>query len=206
MLNIITLPLPPFQTNTYIVFEKYKGKCIIIDPASSFSIIKNKISEFKLNPSLIFLTHGHFDHIGACEELREEYKVPLAIHENDAELLTSSRLNASSLLLGQEIILKPAEKLLKDSDCIKIEAYKLRVMHTPGHTQGSCVLIGENEIFSGDTLFNSGYGRYDLPGGSFEDLAKSLEKIFDLKESLTVYPGHGSTTNIYDEKYTLKIY
>ena len=206
MLNIITLTLPPFQTNTYIIFEKLKGKCIVIDPASSFSVIKDKIDEFKLKPAMIFLTHGHFDHIGACDELRNEYNIPLAIHENDAEMITSPKLNASALLTSTIIALNPADKILKNSDVIKLESESLKVMHTPGHTQGSCVLIGRNVVFSGDTLFSGGYGRYDLFGGSFDELVNSLEKIFTLDESLKVYPGHGPTTDIFNEKTTLKIY
>lgn len=203
MLNVLTLTLPPFGTNTYIVFEKSKGKCIIIDPASNSQLIKNKIKEFQLKPILIFLTHGHFDHIGACDELREEYKIPLAIHEQDANLLISPRLNASTLLSEHEIALNPAEKIIREPTAFKLENKYLRVLHTPGHTKGSCVLVCDDEIFTGDTLFKGGYGRYDLPGGSAEDLMKSLERVLTLDDRLKVYPGHGETTEIYQEKEIL---
>lgn len=204
MLNVLTLTLPPFGTNTYIVFEKTKGKCIIIDPASSFELIKNKIDEFELKPILVFLTHGHFDHIGACDKLREEYNIPLAIHECDAPLLIAPQLNASKLLLGKEIKLKPAEKIISKPTSFKLENKYLRVVHTPGHTKGSCVLVCDDEVFSGDTLFKGGYGRYDLPGGSADELIKSLEKILNLDERLKVYPGHGETTSIFQEKDILQ--
>lgn len=206
MLKVITLTLPPFETNTYIVFEKAKGKCIVIDPASNFQIIKNKIDEFELKPILIFLTHGHFDHIGACDELRDAYNIPLAIHKYDASLITSPQLNASSLLSNKEINLRSAEKILSEPTSFKLESKTLRIIHTPGHTKGSCILIGDDEIFSGDTLFKGGYGRYDLPGGNAEDLMKSLEKILNLDERLKIYPGHGESTTIYDEKSTLRTF
>ncbi len=200
MLSVITLVLPPFDTNCYIVSEKDGKKCIIVDPASSPSRITNIISERKLSPVSVVLTHGHFDHIGAADLLRKLYNVPLCIHEADAELLVSPEKNASKYLTFDDVIITSADILLKDGSIIEFGKEKLRVMHTPGHTKGSCVLVGENALFSGDTLFRGGYGRCDLYGGNMSDLFLSLERLFFLNECLTVYPGHGEKTTIGDEK------
>ncbi len=200
MLNVIALPLPPFDTNCYIVSEVNGKKCIIIDPASSPEKIINIISARKLSPVSIVLTHGHFDHIGGADFLRETYNIPLCIHEADAELLDSPEKNASKHLTFGEVYIKPADTLLKEGSVIKFGKEKLRIMHTPGHTKGSSVLIGESALFSGDTLFRDGYGRYDLYGGNMGELFDSLERLFLLNEYLTVYPGHGEKTTIGDEK------
>lgn len=200
MLNVITLVLPPFDTNCYIVFEKDDKKCIIIDPASYPQKITSIISEKKLTPVSVVLTHGHFDHISAADYIRDYYNIPLCIHEADAELLQSPEKNASRFLTFGDVAISGADKLLKDKSVIEFGKGRLRVMHTPGHTKGSCVFIGESEIFSGDTLFRDGYGRYDLYGGDMNELFMSLSKLFGLNENLTVYSGHGEKTTIGDEK------
>ncbi len=201
MLKTETLVLSPFQTNTYIVYDD-TNSAIIIDPADSFAVIKEKLNSLSLTPELIFLTHGHFDHLGACRELKEEYSIPIFIHEKDAPIVTSPLLNASRILLEYDIISPPVDKVLKDGDKITFGNSELTLMHTPGHTRGSSCLIGENEIFSGDTVFAGGYGRYDLEGGDASALFKSLKKVLSLDENLTVYSGHGEKTTIKREKMT----
>ena len=199
-MNVITLVLPPLDTNCYIVFEKDDDKCIIIDPASSSEKITHIISEKNLIPLSVILTHGHFDHIGAADFLREYYNIPLCIHEYDAELLSSPEKNASRFLMFGDVVISHADKLLNDESIIKFGKGRLNVMHTPGHTKGSCVLVGESEIFSGDTLFRDGYGRCDLYGGNINELSESLHALFLLNECLTVYPGHGEKTTVGYEK------
>lgn len=200
MLNVKMLSLPPLGTNCYIVSDTYRNECIIIDPASSAEKISKVIRDNNLKPKKLILTHGHFDHMGAAETLREEYKIPLYIHENDAELLSSPEKNASGLLPYGDIKLSPPDGLLKEGDKIKIGEHELLVHHTPGHTMGSCVFVGEKELFSGDTLFRKGYGRYDLYGGDKDALFSSLKKLLALDGNLTVYPGHGQTTKISHER------
>ena len=198
-MKAITLSLPPIETNCYVIFSKIGGECIIVDPASSFDKIKEIVSENKLKPKCIFLTHGHFDHIGASDELRSFYDIPLLVHEFDSEMILQPNLNCSSMM-GTPFALSPADKLVSDGDEIHIDNEVLRVMHTPGHTPGSSVLVGSEEIFSGDTIFLNSYGRCDLPGGNFEKLKESIFKIMALNEKLKVYPGHGDTTDILSER------
>lgn len=202
---IIKITLPPISSNTYILRDDKSNKCIIIDPASNAEVIKAKIESLSLTPALILLTHGHFDHISAGDELRDIYDVPLGVHEEDEKMLYSPILNASSLLLGSEIKLKKADMVFRDGEAITISGITLKAMHTPGHTEGSTVFLGNGFAFSGDTLFASGYGRYDLPGGSAEKLFASLKKLFLLDENIIVYPGHGEETTISREKALYKL-
>ena len=198
-MKVITIPLPPIMTNCYIAYERDGGKCFIIDPASSEEKIKTIIDAHSLKPKAIILTHGHFDHIAAADRLREMYSIPLYIHEADGEMIKDSRLNCSSSMMGMAIVLKDADRLLKDGDKIKLESESLTVMHTPGHSPGSCVFVACDCIFSGDTVFRGTYGRYDLPGGNFELLMDSIRRVMTLSPILTVYPGHDEKTTIGDE-------
>lgn len=199
-MKILTLPLPPIMTNCYIAYEKEGGKCFIIDPASSAERIKTIIDAHDLKPKAILLTHGHFDHIAAADELRKQYKIPLMIHEQDAEMIVSAELNCSRAMMGASITLSPADKLLKEGDRIKLENESLKVLHTPGHSPGSCVYVGNGIAFSGDTLFKGTYGRYDLPGGSFQTLMGSIKRILELSPITVLYPGHDEKTNVADEE------
>ena len=114
-------------------------------------------------------------------------------------MICSSTLNCSKPMLGVDITLDPADKLLKDGDKIKLENEVLRVMHSPGHSPGSCVYIGNGFIFSGDTVFKGTYGRYDLPGGDYSLLMQSIKRIMKLNPTLEIYPGHYEKTTISDE-------
>ena len=140
-----------------------------------------------------------FDHIAASDELRDKYSVPLYIHEGDSGMLTSSFLNCSRPMMGTDVILRPADKLLKDGDVLKLENESLRVMHTPGHSPGSCVFVGNGFIFSGDTVFKDTYGRYDLPGGDFSQLMQSIKRVMALNPVFEIYPGHEEKTTVSDE-------
>lgn len=198
-MKIITLSLPPIMTNCYIAYEKDGGKCFIIDPASSPERIDALISAHSLVPKAILLTHGHFDHIAAADSLRDRYSIPLFIHESDGNMITSASLNCSKPMMGTSITIKPADKLLRDGDKIKLESESLKVMHTPGHSPGSCVFVGNGFIFSGDTVFKGTYGRYDLPGGDFSILMSSIKRILALNPIFEIYPGHDEKTSVSDE-------
>ena len=149
----------------------------------------------------MLLTHGHFDHIGAADELRKMYEIPVYAHEAEEALLSSPTLNLSGSW-ASAIILK-ADHLLKDGDKLQIAGFTVKVLHTPGHTEGSCCYVLENEelLFSGDTLFCQSVGRMDFPGGSASDMRRSIHRLMtELSESMHVLPGHGETTTIGYEK------
>lgn len=187
------------MTNCYIAYEKEGGKCFIIDPASSADKISTYIDAYSLTPKAILLTHGHFDHIAASDILRDKYKIPLCVHEGDSNMITSPSLNCSKPMMGISVALRPADKLLKEGSLIKLESESLRVLHTPGHSPGSCVFVGSDFIFSGDTIFRGTYGRYDLPGGDYDLLMNSIKKVFELNPLHDIYPGHDNKTTISEE-------
>ncbi len=198
-MKVFTIPLPPIMTNCYIAYEREGGKCFIIDPASNEEKIKAIIEMQKLSPKAILLTHGHFDHISAADKLRDMYSIPLYIHENDAEMIKSPVLNCSQSFMGIAVALNSADKLLSEGNKLLLEKESLTVIHTPGHSSGSCIYVGNNVLFSGDTVFQGSYGRYDLPGGDYSALMQSIQRVMKLNPTLTVYPGHGEKTTIADE-------
>jgi hydroxyacylglutathione hydrolase len=195
---INTLPVGPFEANCYVVGSEKTGEGILIDPGDEADAILGDVSGQNLKISLIVLTHGHIDHIGAVKEIKDATKAPIAIHVEDGRSLTK---NATNLALGLAYPAPPTpDRLLKDGDLIKVGDLSFKVFSTPGHSPGSICLYGEGVLFSGDTLFREGIGRSDLPGGNYRELMASLHRLMTLPETTVVYPGHGPSTTIGLEK------
>ena len=175
--------------------------CVVIDPANSYKVVE-VLNQNNLHCTHILLTHGHFDHMMALEQLRQATGAPVYIHEDDAELMTDDDLNAAKLLAGVSCSPRPADILLHDGDTVKIGGESVCVMHTPGHTRGSvCYFFGgDGDILTGDTLFRDSIGRYDLPGGDFMTLLHSLGALASLEGEHKIYPGHGATSTLEREK------
>jgi hydroxyacylglutathione hydrolase len=181
------------STNCYVASCPKTKDAIIIDPGLELPVearpIADYISESELNVKFIVNTHGHSDHVKGNVFFQQKYKVPLCIHPLDAHFI--AELTANNCL---------PNKMLEDGNIISYGQEMLKVLHTPGHTPGSICLVGEKLIFSGDTLFAGSIGRTDFPGGSNSDMQISLQKIVSLPDYLLVYPGHGETTMIGEEK------
>ena len=179
------------STNCYIVNDLEK-QAIIIDPGmennSDLLKITSYIKEKCLEIKFILNTHGHSDHVSGNIKIQSEYNCPICIHENDAPLLEN--LNEVSRI-----------RRLTEGNLLNFGKTSFKIISTPGHTPGGISLVGENIVFTGDTLFSKGIGRMDFPGGSKKDMKKSLEKIMVLPENYIVYPGHGSITSIGEEKF-----
>jgi len=144
----------------------------------------------------IINTHGHFDHIGACDD----FKVDVYIHEDDRDSLTNPEKNLSAFF-GIPFSLKAYIKTLKDRDSIVLAGINFEVIHTPGHTPGGICLKTDKMIFSGDTLFAGSVGRTDFPGASHDRLLTSIKgKLLILPEDMAIYPGHGPATTLKREK------
>ena len=191
-----TIALGDLRTNCYVPGNGATGRAVIIDPAAEAGAIETVLKENNLAAEAILLTHGHYDHIGALAE----FDLPVYVESSDADCLNDPAKNLS-VLFGEGIKFgKPVIKI-KDGDVLDIAGFKLKVIHTPGHTRGStCFLVG-NILFSGDTLFYRGIGRTDLPGGSYEQIIGSIrEKLLLLDRAVNVYPGHGPSTTIGDEQ------
>jgi len=181
------------STNCYVVSSQQTKDAIIIDPGLDFPLEADQIFDYitqaGLNVKSIVNTHGHADHINGDAIFQEKYNVPICIH----------RLDAVSLE-GLENVNFPSAVLLDDGSLITFDNESLRVMHTPGHTPGSICLIGERLVFTGDTLFADGIGRTDFPGGSDSEMKLSLQKLVCLPDYFLIYPGHGSTSIMGEEK------
>ncbi|MCJ7507168.1 MAG: MBL fold metallo-hydrolase [candidate division Zixibacteria bacterium] len=187
------------ETNCYIVMDEKSKKGIVIDPGADSTKIKKKIEELKVKIEKIILTHGHADHIAALDQLKIYTGARVLIHPQDEKMLSDSTSNLS-FLAENEIEFSSVADNLKDGDMIKCGEIEFKVIHTPGHTPGGISLLVGDAIFTGDTLFRGSVGRTDLPGSSWRDLEKSLKKILNIKEDLTVYPGHGPVSNLKWEK------
>ncbi len=189
-----------YAANCYIVGSEETHEAAIIDPGADFNTIDNKLVELGLTPKMVILTHYHGDHIGAVEEFIEKYGAKVYIHKEDALALNNSSMNFSKSMFGKGITIK-ADEELNDGDVINLGELKFEIIHTPGHTKGGiCIKVG-NIMMTGDTLFNSSIGRTDFPGGSFEEIIKSIkEKIFKYDDDTIVYPGHMSPSTIKREK------
>lgn len=186
--------------NCYFVIDEKTNEAIVIDPGADTHKLINVIEKEKIDLKYILLTHGHFDHIGACNELKEKYNIPIVICDGE-ELLIENPENNLSTMIGREIKLK-ADKVLKDNDTFSFSNLTFKAIKTPGHTPGSMCLYFEDEnvLFSGDTLFQGSIGRTDFPYGSSKDIIASLEKLKNLPDNTVVYSGHGDKTTIGTEK------
>lgn len=192
-------PIGLYETNCYVLTDEETGCCAIIDPADISISLENYINTNKFDVKYMIFTHGHFDHIGGGFHYSEKYNAEVLIHTDDAICLTDERANFIYPAPYEFVPVKPTT-LLQDGDIITIGQTKLNVIHTPGHTIGSISLYFDGNLFSGDTLFYRSIGRTDFPGGSFSALEQSILKLYNLPDNTIVYPGHGDTSVIADEK------
>ncbi len=178
-----------YGENCYAVSDGISNKCAVIDPASPEAV--EKIRKLSLDPQFILLTHGHFDHIGGTDALAEAYGIPVYVHENDAELLDDGYKNASSLLLGEDVLIKAETKTLCGGDVILLGSLEFKVVHTPGHTRGCVCYFCGDAVFTGDTVFAYDRGRTDLYGGDEAAIVESIQMLMPMLSGKTIYPGHG---------------
>ena len=189
----------PLGVNTYLIYD-HEGNCMIIDPADMSGKIDDFIKEKGLKLSKVLLTHGHGDHIYAVNHIRNKYDVTVMIHKDDAEIIETPEYNYSKAIFGQSITI-PEYEVFSDGDTIVSGVNELKVVHTPGHTRGSCCFVLGDTVFSGDTLFRESVGRYDLYGGNGRQILSSIkDKIFTMKGDTKVLPGHGDSTTVRHEK------
>lgn len=194
------LAVGPVQENTYILWnEKKEG--IIFDPGSESKKIIALVEKRGIKPLAILLTHAHFDHIGAVDDVRERWNIPVYLHENEKKWLGDPSKNGSTHFM-QNITAKPADHLISEEGELKIGDFVFQVLETPGHSPGSVsyYVSAEETVFSGDALFSGSIGRTDLFGGDQRLLLKSIhDKLLNLPEETMVLSGHGPETTIGHE-------
>lgn len=193
--------LGAFQTNCYIIASE-KNNAIIIDPACEGEKLITFLTENKLNLKKILLTHGHYDHIGSADFLREKTGAKIFINKADERLLKDSSVNASKLIPYIKYEIFSADVFIKNEDEIKLDEITLKVMETPGHTAGSVIFIAKNEriIFTGDTIFEGTIGRTDLYSGDYSKIMQSVRKINEFDGDYRILAGHGDETTLEAER------
>ncbi len=195
------LVVGPIRTNCYFLGNQDTGETIIVDPGDEGENIIKLLNQRKAKPAAVLLTHGHYDHILAVNDLKKEYPgIPVLISELERPMVEDQSLNSG--IGGYDYTFTPT-RYVKDLEMIQYAGISLQVISTPGHTAGSCCYYDAEDkiLFSGDTIFCESYGRCDLPTGSMTDMRKSLEKVLcSLPEDVQVFPGHGPKTSIGQEK------
>lgn len=196
-MEVTVLTVGPVFTNCYIVNEEGKDSCLVIDPGDEAKKIAEYIQKRNKKMEAILLTHGHFDHMIGVRELMSLLGGKLYAYQDEKELLMDPQLNVSNQI-GYEMSLE-ADVLLRDHQKITVAGMTFEVIHTPGHTKGSCCYYSEEHqtLFSGDTIFMESVGRTDLPTGNERELIDSVRnRVLTLPSNVKIYPGHGPETNV----------
>ena len=189
MLKMKTLALGAYQTNCYLVWDENSPACVVIDPGYQPETVLAEARHLGKEIAAIFLTHGHFDHVGGVKLLAAETDCPVYLNEHDLSM--PSQMTAGPLYYTNTY---------GEGDFVEMAGLAFKVLHTPGHTPGSVCLLCENALFSGDTLFWGSCGRTDLPGGDWATIRASLKRLADLPGDYDVYPGHGDATRLSFER------
>ncbi|EOT44601.1 MBL fold metallo-hydrolase [Enterococcus columbae] len=200
-MNIKCIPTGVIQENCYLIWDN--DTLLIVDPGEDADKIIGEIEKIKLKPQAILLTHTHYDHIGAVDQLRDAFKIPVYVDEKENAWLSDPTLNLSGNHPEMTpIIVRPADELW-EYRTYQIGSITFKVVPTPGHSYGSVSFIFDSFVVAGDALFNGSIGRTDLYTGNFEQLINSIvTQLLILPDDFVVYPGHGMRTTILHEKQT----
>lgn len=186
--------------NCYLIWKKQT--LLIVDPGAEAAAIKEQIDATQATPAAILLTHAHCDHIGAVDELRDYYHLPVYANSLEAGWLQDPMLNLSMIFFGEQVTARPADYEFELGN-YTFDDLVFKVVPTPGHSIGSVSFIFDDFVIAGDTLFKGSIGRTDLPSGNFEQLIDSIQtQLFTLADHFAVFPGHGEITTIGTEKQT----
>jgi len=189
----------PFATNSYLL--EGKEECVVIDPGLEKELMVKEIKGCGKALTGIIGTHCHPDHIGAVSFLKKEFGAPFYLHIDEKPYLESFKEIANFIGIF-DVEVPVVDVFIKSEGKLEVGGFAFEVIHTPGHTPGSVSLLLDGVLFTGDTLFSGSVGRVDLPGGSQEELYKSLEKLCALDDDLKVYPGHGQDSVLgYEKKF-----
>ena len=206
-MNIYALAGGPLNTNGYLVCEGDGGKCLIVDaPVGSTRRFVEMIREHGLTVEYIVNTHGHWDHTADNVPLVKATGALLCAHTWDATRLANPRLATE----GEDAFPVPpsrADKSLQDGERLQVGRLSFEIMHTPGHTPGSVCIYEVNSgvLFTGDLLLRTSISRTDFPGSNSRQLAESLKRLAQLPDETRIYPGHGLSTTLHEERWLMEI-
>jgi hydroxyacylglutathione hydrolase len=202
--KVHSLPAGPIQTNAYLLTDKARGEAVLVDaPSGIWRLVEPILEREECRLTLLLLTHGHWDHTQGAAEVARKSGAKVLAHAADRPLIETPEVMEPFLLPGITVEPVKVDQWLSDGEVIDILGDKVVVGHVPGHCPGSLSFYfpGSGAVFSGDALFREGVGRTDFPGGSFEELEKSIRtRLYTLPDATTVYPGHGGPTTIGDER------
>jgi len=197
------LPVGMLACNCSVVGDESTGEAVVIDPGDESDRVLEVLAKHNLRPKYIVATHAHIDHVGGFEQLKRATGAAVLMHAADLPLYENVAVQAEWLGLRPPGLVK-VDQFLKEGDALRFGAYSLEVLHTPGHSPGSLSLhlvCPQAKIFSGDTLFQQSIGRTDLWGGSYEQILKSIHsRLLIFPDEMPVFPGHGLSTTIGDER------
>lgn len=200
-IEVLRFVVGPVSTNCYFMVNKETKEMIIVDPGGEADRLEAEIARSGAEPSAILLTHGHFDHAMAAEQLKKRYGILIYAHEAERETLETPALNLSGMVGKQESY--HADVFVRDHEILQLAGCSIEVLHTPGHTVGGCCyyIREEKVLFSGDTLFQESVGRTDFPRGSASDLIRSIrDQLMPLSDDVEVFTGHEGCTHIGYER------
>lgn len=187
------IPAGIYDANCYIVMDEKTKEALVIDPGGDAPEIIEEIKKMNAKVKYIFLTHGHADHTEAVPDIKSEFKAPICINSKDEQYIKKGENMFGTF--------GDADIFLNDGDTYKVGSMNVKCIETPGHTPGGLSFLVDDILFSGDTLFDRSIGRTDFTGGDFDTIIKSIkEKLLTLPDSTIVYPGHGPSTSIINEK------
>lgn len=199
MMEIKTVITGNIEENCHLIWDENK-RCLVIDPGDDCNRILKAISENHLTVEKIVLTHGHYDHVGAVNELKKATGATVIAHLEEKELILNPELSLARYI-SPDFAVPQVDSYVKEGDVISVGELSFTVMHTPGHTRGGMCLYGHGVLFSGDTVFYGTLGRWDFPTGDLSKLAHSIiKRIFSLPDETVIYSGHGPKTTVGMEK------
>ena len=183
---------PPIENNNYLLIDEESKEAALIDCSAVDSRVKDAVDEAGAKLKYILLTHGHFDHVAGIRPTDAK----IVMHKDDLRILNQTNVYLPAFGIP-EITIPKIDIYVENGDILKLGNTEIKVIHTPGHTQGGVCYLVENMLFSGDTIFCESVGRCDLEGGDFVQIVESIKTmIFTLPDDIAIYPGHGKQTTV----------